>query len=457
MLTGASLVGAHVHIVGVGGAGMSGLALLLVEMGARVSGSDTAASAVLDHLRARGVAVHVGHDRAHGIGAEFVTWSPAVARDNVEVDAAVASGATPLSRAEMLARLGQSSRIIGLTGTHGKTTATSMMTHVMNAAGRDCSRLLGAPVVGLGDNGHWGDDDLVLEVDESYGTFSLLSPFALGVLNVEADHLDHYGSLASLERAFSELVDRTTGPVVVWGDDPGVARVTAMLNRNVVRVGTVPGSPWRVDDVQLGRRGATFRLAHGDEEMVMVLHVTGAHNVANAAVVAVLARELGLGAEDVVRGLAAFTGAPRRFQSRGSWRGVDVYEDYAHLPGEITATITATLAAGYERIGVVFQPHRVTRMVNLNDAFATAFDAATRVVVTDVYTAGEPNLAGVTGEILVRAMIEHRPEARVTYCSSLDDVADVAEAWHDEIDVILFLGAGNVADAALRLRGGLDQ
>ncbi|HUV58099.1 MAG TPA: UDP-N-acetylmuramate--L-alanine ligase [Acidimicrobiales bacterium] len=456
MLTAESLVGARVHIVGIGGAGMSGLALLLVEMGARVSGSDAVGSAVLDHLRDRGVTVHVGHDRGHGVGADVVSWSPAVARDNVEVASAVANGAVPFSRAEILARLGQSSRIIGLTGTHGKTTATSMMAHVMNAAGRDCSRLLGAPVLGLGDNGHWGDGDLILEVDESYGTFSLLSPFALGVLNVEADHLDHYGSLELLERAFAALIDRTTGPVVVWADDPGIVRVVTMLHRTVVVAGTTPEASWRVDAVQLSRQGANFRITHGDEEMVIALCVTGAHNVANASVVAVLAREFGLGTGDIVRGLAAFKGAPRRFQYRGSWRGIDVYEDYAHLPGEITATIEATRSAGYQRIGVVFQPHRVTRTLNLNDAFATAFDGAARLVVTDIYTAGEPNPTGVTGEFLVRAMIERQSQAPVAYCPSLDHVVDVVEAWHDDVDVILFLGAGNVADVAPRLPGGLD-
>ena len=457
MLTTGSMVGARVHIVGIGGAGMSGLALLLAEMGARVSGSDAVGSAVLDHLRDRGVIVHVGHDPDHGLGAEIVSWSPAVARDNLEVAASVANGATPLNRAELLARLGQSSRIIGLTGTHGKTTATSMMAHVMHAAGRNCSRLLGAPVLGLGDNGHWGDHELILEVDESYGTFSLLNPYALGVLNVEADHLDHYGSLDALERAFAALIERTTGPVVVWGDDPGVARVASMLHRTVVVAGRSSDSSWRVDGVELQRRGASFRIAHGDQAMVIALRVTGAHNVANASVVVALASELGLGPADIARGLAAFEGAPRRFQSRGSWRGVDIYEDYAHLPGEIMATIEATRTAGYERIGVVFQPHRVTRTLNLNDTFATAFDAAARVVVTDIYTAGEPNPAGVTGEILVQAMTQRRATAPVVYCSSLNDVADVVQTWHDAVDVILFLGAGNVADVALHLRGGLDQ
>ncbi len=442
-----------VHIVGVGGAGMSGLATLLAESGALVSGSDAVDSPVLARLAAHGVRVHVGHDAAHGVGASIVTWSPAVDASHPEVAAAVASGAVALSRAEMLARLGDERRVIGLTGTHGKTTATSMMVHVMAAARRDCARLVGADVIGVGENGHWGEDDLILEVDESYGTFALLHPFALGVLNIEADHLDHYGSLEVLERAFKDLMARTAGPLVAWTSDPGVARVRANLSREVVGVGTSKDASWRVEDVRLDRSASSFTLRHDDEEFAVRLQVTGAHNVANAAVVAVLAREVGVELEHVVAGLAHFTGAPRRFQRRGSWRGVDVYEDYAHLPGEIAATIAGARAAGYERVAVVFQPHRVTRTLNLLEDFARSFDDVAHLAVTDVYRAGEPNPTGVTGEHLVRAIAGHDPSAPVVYCASLDEVADAVEPWHDEIDVLLFLGAGDVARSVTTLHG----
>jgi UDP-N-acetylmuramate--alanine ligase len=455
---GNSMVGTRVHIVGIGGAGMSGLARLLVEMGARVSGSDAAPSAVLDGLRDAGVEVHVGHDSAHVALAEIITWSPAIARDNVEVVAALRGGATALTRAQMLARLGESSRIIGFTGTHGKTTATSMMAHVMGAADHDCSRLLGADVTGLGPNGHWGDGDLILEVDESYGTFSLLSPYALGLLNVEADHLDHYGSLEMLERAFADLVDRSTGPVVVWNDDVGVRRTVDLVQRDVVRVGTTHDADWRVARMDFERKGAAFDLHGPDSTLEIVLRVIGAHNVANAAVVAVVALQLGVPGQAVTRGLAAFQGAPRRFQFRGSWRGVDVYEDYAHLPGEIAATIEATRSAGYERIGVVFQPHRVTRTLSLADAFATAFDGASYIVITDIYSAGEPNPTGVTGEIVATALGRHHSEMTVEYCERLEDVGDRLDQHHGDLDVVLLLGAGDVAAVlAPSLSGGLEQ
>jgi len=195
--------GVRVHVVGVGGAGMSGLARLLVEAGAVVSGSDLADSAVLEGLRTLGVSVAVGHDATNASNADVVLWSPAVASDNVELVAGRAGGALLQSRAEVLADLARVRPLIGLTGTHGKTTATSMMVHVMAAEGRDAGRLLGADVLGVGANGHWGRGDVVVEIDESYGTFALVHPYALGLLNVEADHLDHYGTLGALESAFA--------------------------------------------------------------------------------------------------------------------------------------------------------------------------------------------------------------------------------------------------------------
>jgi UDP-N-acetylmuramate--alanine ligase len=446
--------GARVHIVGVGGAGMRGLARLLAEMGCEVSGSDTHQSPVLDELRAAGVEVHLDHDRSFGEASEVVLWSPAVGPDNVELAAARKRGATLMARAEVLAELGHLQSVIGLTGTHGKTTATSMMVHVLRAAGRDDSRLLGAPVTGVGANGHWGSGSLVLEVDESYGTFALLEPAVLGLLNVEADHLDHYGSLDALDAAFAALARRTSGPVVAWVDDPGVRRVERLVERGFVTVAADRAATWRVSRMALARRRASFDLDGPGRHLALELGVTGAHNVANAAVVAVLAFSLGVEPSAIVAGLGAFQGAPRRFEFLGQWRGVDVYEDYAHLPGEIAATLAATRAAGYRRITCVFQPHRVTRTTRLADSFAPAFRGADHVVVSDIYSAGEPNPAGVTGQLIATG-VARDSGANTTYAASFDEVLDVLEPLHDASDVVLFLGAGDIATVAPRLRGGL--
>ncbi|MFI5036121.1 MAG: UDP-N-acetylmuramate--L-alanine ligase [Acidimicrobiales bacterium] len=434
----------RVHVVGVGGAGMSGVARLLVGAGCVVSGSDAAPSRELDELRAAGVAVFVGHSADHGADAEVVLWSPAVGRDNVELAAGRERGARMVDRAELLGELGRRFRVVGLTGTHGKTTATSMMAHVQAAAGRDAARLVGAPVPGLGANGHFGPDGLVLEVDESFGTFARLAPHALGLLNVEADHLDHYGSVAALEAAFVALVERTTGPVVAWVDDEGAARVARGARRGVDSVAEVAASTWRVSRVRVTREGSSFTLTGPGVALEVHLAVAGRHAVADAAVVAALGLADGLDATAVTAGLAAFRGVPRRFERRGSWRGVDIFEDYAHLPGEIRATLDALRSIGFARVTAVFQPHRVTRTLALGAAFAPAFDRADHVVITDLYLAGEPNPDAVTGEAVAGPLRERRGED-VVYASTFEEVAAALVALHDRSDVVVLLGAGDVA------------
>ena len=376
-----------------------------------------------------------------------------MAADNVELVAARVAGADMIPRARAFEELSAMKRVIGFTGTHGKTTATSMMAQVSLAAGRDDGWLLGAPVLGVGAQGHWGEGDLLLEVDESYGTFGELHPFALGLLNVEPDHLDFYGSLAALESAFADLVARTSGPVVAWGDDPG-AKVAVSSRADAVVVGTTASSAWRVTNIDLERRRASFQLS-GPRTLQVELRVTGAHNVANAAVVAVLAHELGVADEAIVRGLSNFVGAPRRYQYRGAWRGVDVYEDYAHLPGEIAATLAATRAGGYERITVVFQPHRVTRTLALVDQFAGAFEGARHVIITDLYSAGEANPNGVTGELVAQALQRFDSGLDTLYCGDLQLVGELLEQLVDDSDVILVLGAGDVGSVISTLPGGV--
>ena len=442
--------GTRVHIVGVGGAGMSGLARLLLERGCVVSGSDAAPSTVLDSLADVGVRVGVGHDAATLSELDVVTWSPAVARDNVEISGAIERGAMALTRAEVLADLVEAQPTIGLTGTHGKTTATSMMAQVFAAAGRDPSRLLGAAVSGLGPNGHWGPDGLLLEVDESYGTFDLVRPAALGVLNVDVDHLDHYGTPQNLEAAFARLIARTPGPVVAW-DEPGVRRAAALARREVTWVGST-GPTWRVGDVVLDRRAARFTLT-GDTRLEIALGVTGAHNVANAAVVAALALATGVDAAAVVEGLARFEGAPRRFEYRGRWRGADVYEDYAHLPTEVRAALAGARAAGYANVTVVFQPHRFSRTRHLADAFADSFVDAGRVFVTDVYAAGEVDPGDVSGRLVLEAIRRAHPQCACDYVEDPRAALAALSALGDPGDAVVLIGAGDIGQLAGELVG----
>ncbi len=434
--------GVRVHIVGVAGAGMSALAVYLKGFGCEVSGCDPSNAAVLEQLRARGIAVASAHDARHVAQADVVLWSPAVARTHPELDAAHARGATMMTRAKVLGELSANARFLGVTGTHGKTTATSMLVHIMRAAGRDDSRLVGAAVRGVGFAGHHGVGDVIAEVDESYGAFAELTPYALGLLNVEADHLDHYGSLENLETAFVQVLERCTGPVVVWTDDVGARRVASRLARGWTSVGTDDEAQWVLRDVELTRYGSRARLS-GPREFPIALGVVGRHNVTNAAVAAVLALSLGVSVDAVTAGLARFRGAPRRFERVASWRGVDVVDDYAHLPGEIAATVAAARDSGYERVVALFQPHRVTRTLNVGEAFAPAFDDVDAVIVTDIYTAGEDNPDGVTGEV-VADVVRRRARTTVHYAATLGEAAATLDRVARDADLVLLLGAGNV-------------
>ena len=436
--------GTRVHIVGVGGAGMSALAVFLQGWGCAVSGCDARDTPVLEELRERGIAVRTTHDASHVDQADMLLWSPAVGTGHVELLAGRARSLTMFSRPQVLGELSRMLRVVGITGTHGKTTATSMLVHVMAEAGRDDSRLVGAPVRGVGFSGHFGSGDLLSEVDESYGAFSEIDPFAMGLLNVEADHLDHYGTLEILEGAFADLLARTSGPVVVWMDDPGSARVAATLQREIIGVGEGDGVEWRLQKIEVSRRGARARL-DGPVSLDLELAVPGRHNLINAAVAAVLALSLGVDARIVTEGLKHFRGAPRRFEHVATWRRVDVIDDYAHLPGEIVATVEAAKAAGYQKIMAVFQPHRVTRTLSVGSRFAPAFDDVDEVIVTDVYTAGEPNPEAVTGERVADAVRE-RGVTRARYAATLAQAASAIEQDAGDADLVLLLGAGDVTD-----------
>ncbi len=442
--------GSRVHIVGVGGSGMSGVARLLHERGCLVSGSDAADSPGLAALAELGMTIHVGHDGAYGHDADVVLWSPAVPEDHVELTAARVRGVTMIPRARLLALLGQMQAVLGITGTHGKTTATSMLAHVATAAGRDPSWLLGAEIRGLGPNGHWGSGPLVLEVDESYGTLGELEPAALGLLNVQADHLDYYQTLGAVEDAFSHLVRRTRGPVVAWVDDPGARRATRTRG-DVITVGSA-SSIWRVADEVVDRQGSRFSLVSEDQIVPVRLRVTGHHIVADASVVAVLALAVGMAVPDVQAGLEAFSGAPRRFELRGTWRTSDVFDDYAHLPAEIEATLAAARASGYRRVVAIFQPHRVTRTSVLAPTFARAFDDADEVIVTDLYTAGEPNPAGITGEVVAQAVLSDVDSPPCHYAATFADVVTVLERLAPP-DAVVILGAGDITQLAAQLVG----
>ena len=439
----------RVHIMGVAGAGMSALAVYLAEWGASVSGCDLRGGAVLEDLRARGIEVTPSHDPRHVAGVDVLLWSPAVHEDHPELVAGAVSGVEELRRRELLAQLATIQPVLAVTGTHGKTTATSMLAHVLASAG-DASWMVGAEVRGLGAAGHYGGGSLALELDESYGAFTEIAPASLAVLNVDADHLDYYGDLASLRRAFLELAERTRGPVVVYGGDEGARAVATACSRPVTLVGPPEsGANAVVTTRALRPFGASADLVSPEGEVHLELAVGGEHSVIDAAVVATLALENGVPVAAIEEGLAAFRGAPRRFERVGRFGSADVVIDYAHLPAEIATTIRSARSAGYRHPVAVFQPHRYTRTLAVGEDFAPPFDDLDVVIVTDIYGAGEENPEGVTGEFVARALRRRGRVGEVLYAPTLRDVARLIERGGG--DIILLIGAGDVPEVATLL------
>jgi len=447
----------RVHVVGAGGAGMSAIASVLAAMGHSVTGSDLKASPTGERLRAAGITVTIGH-RAEAVGeAELVTVSSAVADDNPEVVEARRRHIPVLRRASMLRAIAATRRCVAVAGTHGKTTTTSMLSLVLVEAGLHPSFLVGGDVNEIGTNALWDDGEwLVLEADESDGTFLALDPEVAVVTNIEADHLDHYGGMAALEAAFDRFAASAGATVVVGSDDARAAAVGA--RHGGVSVGTSAGSTYRIIDVAMGREGVAFVLEHEGARLGRVtLPVPGAHNAQNAAVAMVAAMAAGASFDDGVRAMARFAGVSRRFEWRGEAGGVRFVDDYAHLPTEVAATIDAARAGDWGRVVAVFQPHRYSRTAALGAAFADAFVGADVVVVTDVFAAGERPVPGVSGRLVADAVMAAHPGADVTYVAGRRELRRHLAGVLRAGDVCLTLGAGDITSLADELADELAE
>jgi UDP-N-acetylmuramate--alanine ligase len=439
-----------IHVVGVAGAGMSAIALLLVHMGHEVSGSDIKDSPVSARLRAAGVNVSVGN-RAENVpsGADAVIHSTAVPLDNPELVAARALGIPVLHRAGALAAIAVTHRTIAIAGSHGKTTTSSMLALILRGAGWEPSFLIGGELNEVGTNAAYGNGEwLVVEADESDGTFLLIEPAAAIVTNVEPDHLDHYGGFDALVGAFERFIDAVPGPVVCGIDDAVGSRLAAS-RPNVRTYGEALSADYRVTAYRGGAGGCRFTLtARGAElgELVVPMGVKAATNAAGAAAMAL---ELGVEFEAIARALRGFGGVARRFQYRGERDGVAYVDDYAHLPTEVAAAIATARESFPGRVAVVFQPHRYSRTASLWADFADAFTGADIVVITDVYAAGEAPIAGISGRLVADAVRANavrakHPELDVTYVEGRRDLLHWPARHTRAGDVVLTLGAGDL-------------
>jgi UDP-N-acetylmuramate--alanine ligase len=435
----------RIHLIGAGGTGMSAIAIVLLGMGHRVSGSDAVDSAALRRLERMGALVHAGHDPRWVGDADVVAVSSAIPATNVEVLAARDRGLRVWRRAELLAAICSRRRVVAVAGTHGKTTTSAILTVLLEAAGRHPSYVVGSDILGVGPGGHWDDrgEWLVAEADESDGTFLTLGAEAAVVTSVEPDHLDFYGSEASMRGAFERFVADAPGPRIICADEKGAARLAAQFG--LATYGTSAAADFQIVDVAGERAAARFCVRTGGATRgPFRVAAPGLHNVRNATAALATAHALGVGWENAAVALEGYHGVARRFEARGQQDGVAFVDDYGHLPGEVAAVLSTASAGGWGRVVAVFQPHRYSRTEALWADFADAFTGADVLVVTGVYPAGEPARPGVTGRLIAEAVRAAHPDLDVRYTPSLDEAEAALRAILRPGDLCLTLGAGDL-------------
>jgi len=445
----------HVHMVGIGGAGMSGIAEVLLNLGYPVSGSDLHEGEVTRRLAGLGARVHKGHAPDHvPPQADVVVISSAVGRDNPEVQAARARGVPVIPRAEMLAELMRLKYGIAVAGSHGKTTTTAMVSAVLAAAGLDPTVVIGGKLNAVGANAKLGAGELfVAEADESDGSFLKLSPTLAVVTNVDPEHLDHYGTFENLVGAFVDFVNKVPfyGMAVLCLDHEAVQSMLPRVEKRFVTYGLSTQCDFQANAIAYRGTETSFEVIRGRNRLGRVtLHMPGEHNVYNALAALAIASELEIPFATAAAALTKFDGVQRRFTIRGEARGIMVVDDYGHHPEEIKATLGAARAGFDRRIVAVFQPHRYTRTRDLMEEFSRAFYTADVVVVTDLYAAGESPIAGVDSKRLFEGIREHGHK-EVYFVPRLDDVGPFLEGMCREGDIVITLGAGDVNQAGREL------
>ena len=449
-----------VHFIGIGGVGMSPLAELLHRRGHRVSGSDLKAGTNTERMRAAGIDVYIGHAAEQLPKADVVVRSSAIGDDNPEIIRARALGLPVVRRGELLADLLAGHEAIIVAGTHGKTTTSSMIAHVLAETGSDPTALIGGRLASTDSGLRYGRDDLyVCECDESDGSFLHLRPTLAVLTNVDPEHLDHYGSVQALEDAFVEFTAGlpVDGVCVACVDQPRLAALLPRIERRIVSYGIDREADLEVRDVRPDGLGMRFALRdRGRDVGEGFVPMPGRHNVSNALATLCVAREREIPWQHATEALATFAGVDRRFSLRGEAAGVQVIDDYAHHPAELEATLAGARGQHAGRIVVVFQPHRFTRTRDHFDGFTAAFDEADAVWITDVYAAGDAPIPGITGEALAEA-ISRRNTVSACHSAGLDDVLSALPASLEAGDLVLTLGAGDVSSLGPKLLAVLRE
>jgi UDP-N-acetylmuramate--alanine ligase len=460
----------HVHFIGIGGIGMSGIAEILLTLGMRVSGSDLRRGPITDRLAQMGATIYEGHERGHVGDATVIVTSSAVSATNPEVQEARARKIPVIQRAEMLAELMRLKYGIAVAGMHGKTTTTSMVASVLVAGGLDPTVVVGGRVDALGSNARLGTTQyLVAEADESDRSFLKLSPILAIVTNLDREHMDCYRDMDDVESAFLSFMDKVPfyGAVTACIDNPALAKILPRAQRRVYTYGVAATADYRLEVLD----GVSNHVSdNGDRASCSVsgfrrfqvvtakgalgpfeLRVPGRHNILNATAAVAIACQLDVSAEKIAEGLANFNGVDRRFQLRGKANGVAVVDDYGHHPTEISATLAAARECGYNKIHVIFQPHRFTRTRDLLAEFSTAFTLADTVTVLPIYAASEEPIPGISAELLVARMRDTKARFEPDFPSAVAQMTQTAQPG----DLILTLGAGSVSQLAPQLLAAL--
>lgn len=460
----------QVHFIGVGGVGMSGIARVAHDQGMQVSGSDIKESRCTKQLREAGITVFIGQ-KAENIpeGDPVVVISTAILENNPELIEARRRGLEIWHRAQMLAHLGVGLDTLAVAGTHGKTTTSSMLASALDALGADPTFLIGGIVRAYGTNAHSGTGDhYVVEADESDKSFTYLSPKAVLVTNIEADHLDHYKDLDEIYDKFHDFMGLVPedGVIVACGDEPHVVEIARSEGRRMYTYGFNEGCDVRITSYEPHGIGSRYTAVMPDGTQVegAIKQNPGRHNVLNATGVVTLLWALGFDAAKVAQALSGFAGVRRRFDLVGEVGGVTVVDDYAHHPTEIAATISAAAGLGYKHVHVLFQPHRYSRAPLftqvLHDEFGAAFDKADSVTFMDVYPAGEAPVPGVSGKTFLNVVLEHEGHPQADFVAHRVDVVPHLMDKLQPGDLVITMGAGDVTamgpqiiDALLKARG----
>ena len=451
----------HLHFTGIGGIGMSGIAEVLLNLGYRISGSDVKLSPITERLASMGATVYEGHQASNIAGARALVVTSAVDEQNPEVQEARRLQIPVIPRGELLAELMRLKYGIAVAGSHGKTTTTSMAATILNYAGLDPTVVVGGRVGTMGgSNARVGRSDfLVVESDESDGSFLKLAPIVAVVTNIDREHLDHYPSLDAIQSAFIEFVNKVPfyGAVIVCLDDPNVQAIFPAIRRRTITYGTSAQADMEATDIGCGHFSSDFGLRYRTTDLGRFhLRIPGRHNVLNAMASVAVALELEVKPDTIREALATFSGVDRRFQVRGEEAGITVVDDYGHHPTEIRATLDGARLCGFRRVHVLFQPHRYSRTFHLMDEFARSFHQADSVFVMDIYAASEKPIEGVTAEALVERIRQfgHRGAEHVgTMDRGVEALLKVAQ----DGDLVLTLGAGSVWQAGEKVLDRLRQ